>query len=117
MRRAVVVLAIVLVATPALALPNIFIGKLGGKTDIDVAIDDRDPKHVFDVSLRPDSEIKPVVPPMSDLRLLTGTVRGAHSADPEFETNHSDGSPIDHARRLHATKILRLLLAAPKKRR
>ena len=54
---------------------------------------------------------------MSDLRLLIGMVREAHGADPEFETNHSDGSPIDHARRLHAEKILRMLLAAPKKRR
>ncbi|MEA2163819.1 MAG: uncharacterized protein QOK37_1946 [Thermoanaerobaculia bacterium] len=37
-----------------------------------------------------------------------------HGADPEWESKYSDGSPIDHARKAHQTKILRLLLAAKK---
>ena len=40
----------------------------------------------------------------------------AHGADPDFETNHSLGSPIEHARRTHQKKMLRLLLAARKAR-
>jgi hypothetical protein len=36
----------------------------------------------------------------------------ARCADPDSETNHSEGSPIDHARKMRAKKILALLLAA-----
>lgn len=36
----------------------------------------------------------------------------AHCADPDSETNHSDGSPIDHARKRGEKKILALLRAA-----
>ena len=39
----------------------------------------------------------------------------ARGADPDIYTKHSDGSPIDHAREAHKTKILRMLLAAQKK--
>jgi hypothetical protein len=35
-----------------------------------------------------------------------------HGADPEWQAKFTDGSPIDHARKTHQTKILRLLLAA-----
>lgn len=34
----------------------------------------------------------------------------AHGADPRFTTNHSNGSPIDAARRLGRSRILRMLL-------
>jgi hypothetical protein len=36
----------------------------------------------------------------------------AHGADPEWQAKFTDGSPIDHARKTHQTKILRLLLDA-----
>lgn len=39
----------------------------------------------------------------------------AHGADPDYSNKHSEGSPIDHARRTHQTEILRMLLAARKK--
>ena len=36
----------------------------------------------------------------------------ARGADPDVETKYSRGSPIDHARQEHRTKILKMLLAA-----
>jgi hypothetical protein len=41
----------------------------------------------------------------------------AHGADPEWEAKHTEGTPIDHARRTHQTKILRLLLAAKERQK
>jgi hypothetical protein len=38
-----------------------------------------------------------------------------HGADPEYEAKFTDGSPIDHARKTHQARILRMLLAARKR--
>lgn len=41
----------------------------------------------------------------------------AHGADPDLSTNHSDGSPLDHARAQQRTDMIQLLEEASKKKR
>jgi len=47
-----------------------------------------------------------------DLKMVQALLE--HGANPDREGKFSEGSPIDHARRTHQTKILRMLLAAQK---